>query len=186
MIDMTVECPSCRSLFFSFDDTNPDEFECFNPECGMIKHKDLEKVEDEGKADWERSYSMGYKCRKCGMRQREAQFKKYRNEECLSKAADEYIACVEKEFKYQINFRRGKKEIERMILYVMDPKRNKVLLSDMLTEFFPTIWGWILQAPDMKDVKHVIWEPVKGTVNDKIGNEINKGLKSLRKIKIKF
>ena len=44
MIDMTVECPSCRSLLFSFDDTNPDEFKCFNPRCGMIKHKDLEKV----------------------------------------------------------------------------------------------------------------------------------------------
>ena len=120
------------------------------------------------------------------MRQRQAQFKKYRNKEYLSQAADEYIACVEKEFKYQINFRRDKKEIERMILYVMDPKRNKVLLSDMLREFFPTIWGWILQAPGMKDVKHVIWKSVKGNVEDKINKEINKGLRSLRKIKIKL
>ena len=45
--------------------------------------------------------------------------------EYLSKTADEYIACVEKEFKYQINFRRDKKEIERMILYTMDPKGIK-------------------------------------------------------------
>ena len=46
-------------------------------ECGMIRHKDLEKVYD--KDDPDDIDVMGYRCRKCGKQQREAKLENLRN-----------------------------------------------------------------------------------------------------------
>ena len=189
-MDMTVECPSCRSLPFSFDDFNPDEFDCNNPKCveinGKIKHKDLEKVFDKDNPN--KIDRFGYKCRKCGQQQRLALSERYQDDAYLDKAADEYIECVEKEIK-EIDFRKDKKEIKEMILYVMDPKCNLSSLDEMIKRWCPTIWGWILQSAGMKkhDLKKVIWETIKGSVQNTIDTEIKKGLiKGLKNIKIKL
>eukprot|EP01083_Nonionella_stella_P095405 267844_1 len=145
--DMSVECPSCRSLFLQFGDTNPDEFECYNLACvlefGKIKHKDLEKVDDD-------IHGKGYRCRKCNARQRQAQFERYRNDAFLEEQATKYIDAVEKEFKNEINIRKDKDKVKEMILFVMNPDNNKAYIDEALVKF-PVIWDWILQAPGVKE-----------------------------------
>ena len=146
--------PSCRSLFLQFGDTQPAEFRCFNLKCGMIKHKDLEKVFD--KDDSTKIDRMGYRCRKCKQQQRKGHLEQYKNDEFMDNTADKYIEAVENEFSSHLNgkgikLKQDKERIKELILFVMDPDQDKALFSDTVLQFLPNIAKWIKNYPGFQE-----------------------------------
>ena len=167
-----IECPSCRALYVQWprhildagiDDAksddgpepDPDTLECFNHKCDngkprIIKHTDLLKADDD------EDENLGYKCRYCGMQQRQALAMRYQDNEYLDQVSEQFIKHIENATrkedntrKKQLDMRQGKRkqQLIEVLKYSMDIKRdNDKRTRGIVFMQKPFIIEWILES----------------------------------------
>ena len=155
-VDLTKECPSCRSYIFQSDGADTDysrRFTCNNPECepknGKISRCDLKKIDDDEKLDPED----GYKCIKCKKQQKSEYHRALREHDptitakkdniinSISKIIARYNILLEDEsYHIENKFHEpDKKKLKKLIKYMhtnLDAKPLDVIMK------FPIIWKW--------------------------------------------
>ena len=171
---------------------DPDEFECYNLECGkvnykprIIKHTDLLRIEKgSSKYNWE----LGYQCRYCGMQQRQAlsdrftktgkQYDKYVNQvaDILIYHLDKVLKDVKDEYnangKY-VSLQSDRKYCVEILKWIMNIERCYKKDIATIWSKFPIVIKWLLQFHGFeKGVNEIInsWRDHKFGLNVFCGN----------------
>eukprot|EP01083_Nonionella_stella_P048118 128857_1 len=159
--DLSVECPSCRSLIIKSgrNDNRNRTFKCANTECksDMISMQDLKQVSQE---EHGLDPDDGYQCTYCGAQQKKVGLERRANDcEWHAASADRLVETLNKLMYLNSKHNGGrfepldtneyKQDLMNIISFLHQPENDNASLVDIVTTF-PVIWKWITSIKNVK------------------------------------